>query len=781
MQSNHLIIFSQSAMNKTKEIVVPATATTRLTQSRLSIPTIQNMLLVWLDTETEEEERADLPSTVAQLRPIVNDITTFTDDDQCIEFIDAIDYHKNKISLVIAGPYGERVVSRLHYMYQVDSIFIFRNETTQGEQWARFWPKIKGVFTEIALICVALKQVSDQCEYNAIPISFIPASNAALKTNWDQFECLFLYTQILQDILPTVTYEKKRVEEFIERCCLQFTEIKEELIDAAALEKNYHHRTPIWWYTCESFIYPMVNGALRLMDVDVTIRMGFFLNDLCRQIRKVHKETFTGQNSRTSFVLYRGQGMSKEDFRSMTKKKSGLMAFNGFLSASKGSEAPLDMARRALANPDLLGVLFRLTVDPSQTTTPYASIKDIGYLQGQDDDFLFSMHTVCRILDITPMDESNRLFQVNVILTSNNDRDLRALTEHIRTESESTKGWHRLALILFKMGQIDRAHEIYETLLDQAAKESDKGEIYYHYATAKHILSEHREALKFYERSLLIRERFLPSNHSDLSKCYSNIGLMHDLLGDYPKALQYYEKALDIDKVLLPPNHIDLAATYNSIGTVHKTLGHYSRALLAHEKALAIQQHSLPPHHADLTKSYISHGMIYNHLGKYSEAITFYEKTLEIQQKTLHQDHPDLAITYNNMGNVYNNMGEYSKALSYYEKDLEISEKILSPDHPDLAVSHNNIGNVHKNMGHYAKALSSLERALEIRQTLPPNHPDLASSYNNIGLVYENMRHYSKARSFYRRAFTIGQKSLPSNHPTLQTFKSNLNRVKNKV
>ena len=768
-------------MNKTKEIVVPATATTRITQQRSSIPVIQNMLLVWLDTETEEEERADLPSAVAQLRQVVNDINTFTEDDQCIEFIDAIDYHKNKISLVIAGPYGERVISQLHYMYQVDSIFIFRNGITQGEQWTRFWPKIKGVFTEIALICVALKQVAQQCEYNAIPISFISANSIASKTNWDQFECLFLYTQILQDILSTVTYEKKRVEEFIERCCLQFADIKDELIDATVLEKNYHNRTPIWWYTCESFMYPMVNGALRLIDVDVTMRMGFFLNDLCRQIRKVHKETFTGQNTRTSFILYRGQGMSKEDFRSMTKKKGGLMAFNGFLSASKRSEAPLDIARRALINPDLIGVLFQMTVDPSQTTTPFASIKDIGYLQGEDDEILFSMHAVCRVLHITPMDESNRLFQVNLILTSNNDKDLRALTDRIRTESEHTKGWHRLAFILFKMGQIDRAQQVYETLLEQATKESDKGEIYYHLANAKHTLGEHREALKFYERALLIRQQFLPPNHSDLSKCYNNIGLLHDLLGGYSKALLYYEKALDIDKTLLPPNHLDLAATYNSIGTVYKTLGDYPKALSAHEKALEIQQHSLPPHHADLTKSYISHGMIYNHMGKYAEAITFYEKTLEIQQKLLHQDDPDLAITYNNIGNVYNNMGEYSKALSYYEKDLEISENILPPDHPDLAVSHNNIGNVHKNMGHYARALSSLEKALEIRQTLPSNHPDLASSYNNIGLVYENMRHYSKARSFYRRAFTIGQKSLPSNHPTLQTFKSNLNRVKNKV
>ncbi len=84
-------------------------------------------------------------------------------------------------------------------------------------------------------------------------------------------------------------------------------------------------------------------------------------------------------------------------------------------------------------------------------------------------------------------------------------------------------------------------------------------------------------------------------------------------------------------------------------------------------------------------------------------------------------------------------------------------------------------------MDNYSKALSYHQKALDIRQSLPPNHPDLASSYNNIGLVYEHIRNHSTARSLYRRAVNIGQESLPANHPTLQTFKSNLKRIRNKL
>ncbi|CAF1555322.1 unnamed protein product, partial [Adineta steineri] len=62
----------------------------------------------------------------------------------------------------------------------------------------------------------------------------------------------------------------------------------------------------------------------------------------------------------------------------------------------------------------------------------------------------------------------------------------------------------------------------------------------------------------------------------------------------------------------------------------------------------------------------------------------------------------------------------------------------------------------------------------------PPNHPDLAKSYNNIGTIYEDMNNYSKARTFYKHAIQIGQQSLPSNHPDLQQWRTNLEYVKNK-
>jgi tetratricopeptide (TPR) repeat protein len=683
-----------------------------------------------------------------------------------------------KACMIISGSLGQHIVPRVHDMSQVDSIFIFCGNKKRHEQWAKEWPKIKGVFTDIAPICEALKQAAQQCEQNAISISFMATGGGNTTKKLDQLDPSFMYTQIMKEILLAISFEQKHFTEFIDYCCDVLAKDPDQLKNVDELRRKYRNQTPIWWYTYECFLYPMLNRALRLMDVDLIIKMGFFIGDLHRHIGQLHQEQFDGHHSGTSFTVYRGQGMSKVEFEKMTATKGGLLSFNCFLSTSKDRAVSLDFANRAATNPDLVGILFVMAIDPAQSTTPFASVVDVSCYK--EDEVLFAMNTVFRIRDIKPMGENHRLFQVELTLTSDNDKDLHVLTDRIREGTyPDSEGWYRLGSVLLDMGQPKKAQQVYEILLEQATKESEKGSIYCLLGLAKYNQGEYQEAIRFYEKSIEIYKKTLPLNHLNLAASYNNIGLVYDSMGEYSKALSYYEKALEISQKSLPPNHPSLASSYNNIGLVYKNMGEYSKALSSHEKALEIKQQSLPPNHPDLAGSYGNIGVVYDSMGGYSKALSSYEKALEIQQQSLPPNHPDLAASYNNIGLVYDSMGEYSKALSYYEKALEIKQQSLPPNHPSLAMSYNNIGIVYRKMGDYSKALSFYEKALEIRQqSLPPNHPDLAASYNNIGVAYENMGNYSKARSFYEHAVDIGQQSLPSNHPDLQMYRNNLDSVK---
>ncbi|CAF1029056.1 unnamed protein product [Adineta steineri] len=778
----------------------------------INIQQVQNVLLVWLDSNIDETN-GDCQNTITKLRRAVNDINTYTNGDECFEFIQTI--VDKKVCMIVSGSLGQHIVPRVHNISQVDSIFIFCGNKKYHEQWIKDWPKIKGVFTDITPICEALREAAHQYEQNAIPMSFV-GTNKKL----DQLDPSFMYTQILKEIILTITFKQNHIQDYLDYCRDAFTNNEEEMVNIKRLEGEYHKKTPIYWYSCQMFLYPMLNRALRLMDVDIITHMGFFIGDLQRQIEQLHKEQYAGTTAADTFTAYRGQGLSAGDFEQMSKTKGGLISFNNFLSTSTVRNISLCFAQNAARNPDQVGVLFIMKVNPAQSTIPFASIAGISDFKGEEE-VLFSMHSVFRIQDIKQMGGNNRLYEVNLTLTADSDPELSRLTDYIRKESyPADEGWYRLGSVLYKMGQFDKAEDIYQILLDQTKDDKSKAPFYHQLGTIKANQGKYQEALTLYEKSLAIyqktfspndpelaksygnigevhrhmgnypkalsshekaieiRQQSLPPNHPDLAASYNNIGNVHYNMGDYPKALSYYEKDLEIRQQSLPPNHPDLASSYNNIGMVYHKIGNYSKALSSHEKALEIYQQSLPPNHPSLAASYNNIGLVHQNMGNYPKALTSHEKALEMRQQSLPPNHPDLASSYNNIGEVHRHMGNYPKALSYYEKALEIQQQSLPPNHPDLAMSYNNIGAVHQNMGDYPKALSSHEKALEIRQqSLPPNHPDLAQSYNNIGNVYINMGNYPKALSSHEKALAIRHQSLSPNHPDLAASYNNIGAV----
>jgi tetratricopeptide (TPR) repeat protein len=736
---------------------------------------VQNFLLVWLDRSIDEETDDDCRHTIIKLRQVVNQINTFTDVDECIDFIS--DIEDDKIFIIVSGEYSEITVPVLQDILPVSCIYIFSKNKPQHEQWTLQWSKVKGVFTDITSICEVLKQAAKDCDQNMVSISFIKPSDKATTQNLNELDQSFMYTQILKEILITIDFEQEHFQEFLIYCREQFAGNTAESKHVDKLENEYSHHQPIWWYTCGSFLYSMLNRALRMMEIDLIIKMGFFIRDLHDQITTLHFEQNGEYNPTNSFSVYRGQGLTETDFDQLLKTKDGLMSFNNFLSTSLDEAVSFAFAESNQSDPALIAVFFKITVAPSIPSTPFANLRNASYYQ-QEEEILFSMHSVFRIGVINQIDGNNRFWQVGLTLTGDTDPQLHAVTKCLSDETRGSTGWHRLGNLMMKLGNFNKAEELCQVLLTQTTNESKKQYVYQMLVLVKEGQGDYEKAIEFYQKSIKVIQKLLPPNHPDLASFYNNIGGVYFKMGEYSKALSYYENALEIRQKIHPRNHLDLATSYNSIGLLYDSMGEYSKALSYYEKDLEIRQKSLPPNHPGLAISYNNIGLVYYNTGEYSKALSCYKKALEIRQKSLPPNHPDLANSYNNIGSVYHSMSEYSKVLSYYEKTLEIRQKSLPSNHPDLANSYNNIGSVYFKMGEYSKALSYYEKTLEIRQkSLPPNYPSLAVSYNNIGLVYDSMGEYSKVLSYYEKALEIRQKNLLPNHPDLAISYNNIGGV----
>jgi hypothetical protein len=151
------------------------------------------------------------------------------------------------------------------------------------------WDKIRGIHTDIKPICQALQLATKQCNQDSIAVSFVTVSDGASSQNLDRLEPSFMYTQIFKEILLEMRHDEKSITDLAIYCRKFYIGNVTELTVVSEFEHGYRPKSPIWWYTREYFTYQMLNRALRTLEGDTIINMGFFIRDLQQQIHELHQ------------------------------------------------------------------------------------------------------------------------------------------------------------------------------------------------------------------------------------------------------------------------------------------------------------------------------------------------------------------------------------------------------------------------------------------------------------------------------------------------------------
>ncbi|CAF3389994.1 unnamed protein product [Rotaria socialis] len=621
------------------------TTTAKVVNSSKDSFLVQDCILFWLDTNINLDDDYYI-NILKQFQSIVGNIHAFNNTDQCVDFLKKS--QNQKVSLIVSGSVGQQIISRIHSIPQLITIFIFCQDQFKYESLKINWCKVQGIFTDSTTLCNSIKQLARQFEEDSVDISFVPENDISGQ-DLDQLDQSFMYTQLIKEILLELEYDEQSIHSFLTYCRQQYSDDVEELKKIQDFERRYNSETPIWWYTLECFIYKTLNTALRKQQTDVIISMGFFIRSLDENIRQL--QVAQANELENEFIVYRGQGIEPENFEKLKKTEGGLIGFSNLLSTSKEKIVAIKFAENALYDHRSISILFIIKVDISVSSTPFAAIQQCSESE-YEREILFSMPTVFRVNDIKPSGFNNRIWCVHLSSTSDNDKQLHQLTERMREEIKGPSALHRLGALMIKLSMFAKAEEVYKILLNRSSDELETGYMYYQLGHIKDNQQKYDEAHDFYRKALTILLKHLSADHPNIASCYNNIGLVYDNMNEYSKALSFYVKAYAIYEKAPPGDQKNLANCCSSIGLIYNSMDNYSKAFSFCKKAHDIFNKELPANHPLLATSYNNIGLVYANMKKYSEAFASYKRAVDIGQKVLPRDHPNLEVYKRNLESV---------------------------------------------------------------------------------------------------------------------------------
>ena len=499
----------------------------------------------------------------------------------------------------------------------------------------------------------------------------------------------FVHSLLLIDVLIRMKSIETDQRQLIKLCKSQYEKNDQQLALVDEFERQYTADKALWWYTRDSFLYKMLNKALRVQNIDLLFLFRFVIGDIYRQLK---------QNQCQSLVrVYRGQVMSNDELNIIRQSINEFISINSFFSTSLDRSKAVRFLQSSDVSADLHRVLFDIDADPCLVKSkPFADISLFSDFSNERE-ILFMIGSVFRLVDIR-RDNDQQIWIIKMKLCGDDEHQLKKLFDHMKKEyggGDTGVNLHSFGDVLRRMGKYDLAEKMYRRLLDE-----------------------------------------LPPNDPLLCDLYYSLGIVTKDKGEYNASLQWFHKALKIKMQTDPSNYVSISGTYNWIGVVHGLKGDIKTELQYYNKAITLFQQAHDENHPTMAYLYNNIAIIYDDEKKYTEALEYYRKSLDIKEKHFPSSHPSVAMTSNNIGTVHVALGQYNLAMHHYEQSLKVLLKSLPSQHPDIAMCYRNIGGVYESKKEWKQALVYYQKAVTIyRHSLPSQHPDVIQIENAIQRV----------------------------------------------
>lgn len=258
---------------------------------------VEKVFTIWVHSSCINSILTDILSPYAQ-------IVSFSDVDNTL-----IQKKKsgNEIIFVIIS-INEQILCQLDKLEAVHSIFIYssNNSSQSIETFQERFRKVNGISVDISLLSRRILLQIKRHQEDLIPLTILPPSSFFLQqSDLDYLDPSFMYIKLLKNIFMDVTYSKDSRKEFIDYYRTTFTQNQTTTKMLDEIEKYDDRKTLIQQYTSPSSLFGLLNQAIRCMDIEILLLMGFIIHDLCWELEELYWKS--GMNDREKIIVYRGQ------------------------------------------------------------------------------------------------------------------------------------------------------------------------------------------------------------------------------------------------------------------------------------------------------------------------------------------------------------------------------------------------------------------------------------------------------------------------------------------
>jgi tetratricopeptide (TPR) repeat protein len=780
----------------------------------------EQITLIWLDSYVTDNGyfADDIRLTKEILRELNDYVTLFDNESECLTYISSI---KNEIVLLIVSGLcaTSNLLDTLHKLRHVDSIFIFCQNKNNYEQLKKDYHKIIGIFNEQMSLASSIKDAIELADRQSTIFALYNTDKQKSMRDLSRESGSFIFLQLVKHVIKQMamnagsTDESK--QEMIAACRLYYRGNQKEMKNIDEFEKDYKSNQAIKWYTRDSFIYKLINKALRTEDIDALYTYRFYIADLCTCLANNCQIL---RDVTSNITVYRGIKMSKSERERIQESIGHHIAVNGFFSTSRQISVAKMYAGIGFQNPsssasDLFeSVLFVIDVDLD--TYPDIILADIRHLSvfGDEDEVIFDLGTVFKIESFEYEDQNH--YWICRMKASDEGRVIaQGYLDFKQTElNKSSDIQIVFGDLLHDMGEWLKSRTYFEQLAVRrindpqvhlgiartydALNESDQalfhlkqaydlamednrewlalGAKICHYACRVHFFCNNfDDALAFNNETLeLYRRAGENENRAGIAQALMDTGSIYFLKCEHDASLKHFQEALHLFQDVYLFDHPDKVTSLCYLSHCFYLRGEYEQALKYILEGTAIHERLLPKDHPQLSTDITCIGKLLYKQGKYDEALQRFRCATDSYERRMTDNNRTYALILNNIGKTLYRLNRLDEACTYYRKALQFIEKLFltkSPDHADLAYTWKNIGEIHMAKCNATDALDLFERARDMYRRLFTNsdHRDIAKCWHLIGQTHVALGNNTEALEAFETALRMWTDKLPKHHPDI--------------